>query len=293
MKTIRELRLYEQYQLITEALHPSIQAAIDSNIHPKHKLKAVAAAIKKVATDGEDTGLEHGNKPKKGSSRAVYFPKDEHKYNLDGKEAKSKTVVKVAYPGALDKYNRSGALLGEHQNNTEADHYINQQHGMLHRDEHGNYHTNHEHGVLAPMFEAHHDGHYIHHGRVRPLKKGDFRKLTKTPEHPDGISHDELYCHLNNEHERAHGRPARYMESDEQAEHTASHPLVRKMHHFIANAGQHPGDLVQSNLGVWKHPHTGKEHIVVADYGFSHEVAKHYQEAAREKVRHNIANRRW
>lgn len=282
MKTFKEL-YEEHYWVLDEALHSDIEHAIKSPQVPAHERQThVAIAIRRAIANHQDTGLDDVH-PKKGSSRAVYFPREEHHFTLDGKPAKTKTVMKVAYPGHLDAHNYSGKLLGEHQNKTEADPPTNQHHGIISKDEHGNFHTN-KNGVLPPLFHAHDEHHWLHAGRVDPVDHHQFEHLTKTKGFPKGISHDQFWKNLMHHHDEAHGRVRPRTEEEEKLD---KHPLLRKMHKFISQRGQHPADLDLRNLGQWTHPHTGKKHIVVADYGFSHDVVKHYGDARENQHHHD------
>jgi hypothetical protein len=279
-----EINCYLGCSVLTEQLHTAIQSILDSDqIAPRAKFTHISQTIRHALKRGEDTGLENG-RPKKGSSRAVYFPKDHHEISLDGQSAKVPSVLKVAFHGHADPYNRSGRLLGEHQNLTEGDEDTNYRFGIIRKkDNSDEYETNHEDGILAPHLGSHDDGHYIHQGRVQPIKAGEFRELTKTPEHRRGISHSEFYDALNCHYTDAHGMAYHGAYSPDKIEHLQSHPLVEKAQRFVADAGHHPGDLRKANMGVWTHPHTGQKHIVIADYGFSADVARYYQ-AARERM---------
>lgn len=281
--------------IISEDLHPDIQGTLDSeNMKPEHKLNHVTKTIRHLLKNGHETGLEDA-KPKKGSSRAVFFPKDHHKLHLDGKQTSMPHVVKVAFPGTLDKHNKSGALLGEHQNMVEGDHFTNHHYGIIHAPDHKNpshYKTNHDSGVLAPMLGSHDEGHHISHGRVAPLKAADFKSLTKTASHPKGITHQDFHDAMMMHHDDAHGQGRTSGARREHLEHVQSHPLVEKMWDFASTTGNHPGDMRPANMGVWHHPHDGSKHIVLSDYGFSHDVAKHYQDA-RKNMMNAGRNRGW
>lgn len=277
-----EISYYLSYKVISEKLHPNIQSTLDSskdhqNTH--QKFLNISHAIKGAIKRGEDTGLED-SKPKKGSSRAVYFPKDHHEVHIDGQKTKVPSVLKIAFHGQLDKYNDSGQSLGQHQNHAESDDWTNHHYGIIHEAAPGHYKTNHESGVLAPFLGGDSDnGHYIHQGRIHPIGKGDFRDLTKTEEFPKGISHDEFHAALMSHHADAHGTRHYSKFSPEHIEKVQEHPFVEKVQDFVANTGQHPADLNKRNMGVWHHPVTGNRHLVIADYGYTGEVAKHYQNA--------------
>lgn len=65
--------------------------------------------------------------------------------------------------------------------------------------------------------------------------------------------------------------------------HKEDHPItidgVQKALDMCVNTGTHPADFHKQNLGIWKHPVTGKEHIVSSDAGFSVSVLGAYQKA--------------
>lgn len=271
---------------IHEEIHQDIKDTLDSpNIRVHNKLNLISKHIRKLISNGETTGLQD-SKPKKGSSRAVFFPSEPHKLNIDGHDTEMHTALKVAFPGTLDKYNKSGHLLGEHQNMVEGDHYTAKQYGMLSHDRDNNYHTNHE-GVLAPMLHSHEDGHHVLFGKIHPVKAGDFKNLTKTPEFPKGISHQEMFDNLNHHYNAAHGRSHYGTTSHERISEVDDHPFVRNMQNMIADTGAHPADYNKGNMGVWEHPVTKQKHLVVSDYGFSTEVAKHYQDARKNQMSAN------
>lgn len=58
--------------------------------------------------------------------------------------------------------------------------------------------------------------------------------------------------------------------TDEEHDKRMSHPFVRKVHEMMLNTGMHPGDLRLANMGKLRHPITGKDIPLIADYGFSH-----------------------
>jgi hypothetical protein len=56
--------------------------------------------------------------------------------------------------------------------------------------------------------------------------------------------------------------------------------MVQHFMDYHGNTGNPTHDYMQiGNLGAWKHPLTGKEHIVARDHGFSTEVASAYKSA--------------
>lgn len=263
---------------IEEELSADLRSVIDSEQLPVHaKHTSMARVFRTLLKRGSPTGLSD-EKPKKGSSRAVYFPSEADDINIDGHATKMHSVLKIAYPGKLDKYNDSGSLFGEHQNLAEGDQYLQNTHGMLRKDHDGKYTTNPD-GILAPVVHSHDEGHYLQMGKIDPIKAGDFREFTKTKDFPKGISHDEFYDACNHEHAECNGRTHYGKYSSEQSERVKSHPLVSHAISFMLDHGAHPGDFVKGNMGVWTHPVAGTKHIVLSDYGYSNTLATQYSRA--------------
>jgi len=279
MKSFSELRRYlNDMPIISEEIHQDIHNVLNGPQDARFKLKSMSDRIRSLVKSGQDHGLEDA-KPKKGSSRAVFFPKDPMKMKIDGHDTQMHTAMKVAFPGELDKYAKHGeSLLGEEQNRVEGDHWANSQYGVLRQgDRHDEFHTN-EHGFLAPVLHAHEDGHYIHMGKIEPIKAGEFKQHTKAPGFEKGISHDEMFDYLNHHYSEAHGQRYSGKTKPERIEQLEQHPMLERMHDWMLNTGAHPADLNKRNMGVWTHPVTQKKHIVVSDFGFTGDVAKMYGE---------------
>lgn len=269
--------------ILSEELHKSIQDAMDAETNPKLKLNAVTKTARELIGRGEETGLEN-DKPKKGSSRAVFFPKEHKSINLDGHDVKTPSVVKIAFAGALDKYNHSGALLGQHQNAVESEHWTNKDYAVAHSDHEGKWHTNDE-GILPPHFGHHDDHHHLEMGRVEKFNAKSFREATKHPDYPKGITHREFFDTVNYNWRQAHGQSHYGNTSPERMDELQDHPLISKVSDFVANTDNHPADMNAGNMGLWHHPVTGKKHVVLSDFGFSKEVARHYNDARKEHAR--------
>lgn len=272
---------------VQEELSADIKGVID---HPtmsvQHKHKAMASLLRTMLKRGVHTGIVDA-KPKKGSSRAVYFPSEADDINIDGQDTKMHSVLKVAYPGTLDKHNDSGMLFGEHQNIAEGDHYTQQSYSMLRHNDDGKLVTNHD-GILAPVVHSHDEGHYLQMAKIDPIKAGDFRTHTKTDEFPKGISHDEFYDACNHEHGQCHGRTHHGKTSPERIEQVKEHPLVQSTLSYMFDHGAHPADFNKGNMGVWTHPITGSKHIVLSDYGYDDNLAKEYQKARSKQYKSNF-----
>ena len=269
--------------IIQEELHPELRNVIDNpNLPAHHKHNAMVRLYRTLLKKGMETGLAD-TKPKKGSSRAVYFPSEPDDITIDGQKTKMRSVLKIAYPGRLDPYNKTGLLFGEHQNIAEGNRHLQDSYGMLKLNEDGTYKTN-PNGILAPVIHAHESGHYLHMGQISPIRAGDFRNLTKTEDFPKGISHNEFYDACNHEFDEANGYRNRFSDDyAEKLEKIKEHPLTSMAISFSFHHGTHPGDFVKGNMGIWEHPVTGSKHIVISDYGADANLVREYNRARMAK----------
>jgi hypothetical protein len=170
------------------------------------------------------------------------------------------------------------------QNQAEGgDHWVNHNYRILTQDsEHpGHYHSNKESGIFPPLIDHDHENHeWTHIGHARDIRPGEFRKLTKTKEHPNGISHQDFHLALRRFHDKNHGKYwGRDAKHEAHLDHVDTHPLVQKFMDYHGNTGHPPYDYAQKkNLGVWEHP-DGSQHIVARDHGFNSDVMSAYQKA--------------
>ena len=284
--------------ILTEQLHPEIRSIVTGRRPLGQNVKPLLVKkIKEVTSRGEKTGME-GNMPS-GSSRA-YIPIEEpHSIMLDGAPAQIKTGMKVSIKATLDAHHKAhnydGMSLGELQNRAEAgDYYSQKKYHILTKKEDGTYETNSEHGIFPPRIEEDENGHsWAHVGHATNLTEKRFREITKTPEHPKGISHDDFFSALQRQWDHGHGKYwKREPEHEEHLDRVLSHPLVQKFLEHQYEYNSPPGDYRQmKNLGIFNHP-DGSQHIVARDHGFSDEVMSAYKaarisryEKAREKYR--------
>lgn len=274
--------------LIVESLHPELSNIVSSNTSNKSKQSQLASKIKDLTSRGEKTGIE-GNMPK-GSSRAYLQHAEPHSATVDNKPTSFKVGTKVAIKSALDAYhskaNHGGLSLGQMQNHVEnGDSYVDH-HRILTKDEHGNFHTNHDSGIFPPL--VHHDEKNNEHstvGHSRDLQhRLEFHKLTKNESHPRGISHDDFVAALVRHHDKSNGRHwGQNKTTEKHLDKVDTHPLVQKFQDFHTATGHPPHDYAQmKNMGVFEHP-DGSEHIVARDHGFSNEVASAYADARKRK----------
>lgn len=283
------LGMYANSQVLTEKVHQEIQDIMDnSDIPVSRKLTEVSKKARQLIKSGVDTGME-SDKPKKGSSRAVFFPKEPKKINVDGVDTSTKTAVKIAFPGVLDRHHGEDTTLGQDQNAKESDRFINNNYGILHHDR-GSYKSNdHESGgVLAPVFETHEENHHLEMGRIDKLDTKSVGEATKTKEFPKGLKHDEIQDSMMHEHAMAHGqRKPSSNHSEEHLDKVKEHPWVEHAISMMHDSGMHPGDLRKANMGIYTHPVTGKKHLAIIDYGFSNEIAKKYTKARLNSAKSN------
>ena len=274
------MMMYGKSEILSEAVHEAIQSIMDSDvIHAKNKLAAVSKKAKELIKSGEDTGME-SDKPKRGSSRAVFFPRDHKEITVDGVKTKTPTAVKIAFPGLLDKYHGEETTLGEDQNRIESDGYINKSYGVLRHNPHTDtYHSN-ENPILAPVFSTHPEHHHLEMGRVEKYNAKDLAESTKNKDFPKGLKHDEITTAMRYHHDQAHGQhPLLNGYSNDHLEKVSDHPWVENAISMMHDSGMHPGDLRPANMGIYTHPVTGKKHPVVIDFGFSNDIAKKYNKA--------------
>jgi hypothetical protein len=293
MKITFKQLVESHYGVLTEELHQELKDVLNapetdrsgtSGKLYQRKLTNFSAKVKDLSKRGEDTGLEGGT-PKRGSSRAVYFPTEPKHITIDGAPAQQHTAVKVAFAGALDKHTGDSHLLGEHQNIIESDHFTRDNHSMLRHTNDHHYEYNPD-GVTAPVLDHHEDGHWLEMAHADKLTGKKFTELTKTESHPKGLKFDHFHEALKNDHAAAHGEHSGTDDHD----HLREHPLYQNTQDFIYNTGNHPVDLRLQSMGVWRHPVTGKEHPVIRDYGYSNDIAKLYSKGGQNSMK---ANRGW
>lgn len=274
------MKSYSQFirSLLIEAIHRELQEILDSpesDISSTKKYTRITKKIRELSNRGEDIGLEN-SRSKKGSSRAVFFPKDGRKIILEGHETEVPTAVKIAFPGQWDgrQYRNHGdQLLGEMQNGAENNWYKQKEHAVIYEED-GKYYRNPE-GVLPPVFRGHNEDHWLEMAKCRDLRDGEFSELTKNADFPNGLKFEQFRNALMWIHHDHGAIKNTYPKPDAKL---MNHPLVANNETFIKDTGFHPGDVVHDNLGVFEDPVTGARSIVHRDYGFSNEVQREYAE---------------
>lgn len=266
--------------LITEALHPELQAIVSSN-NSSTKKGNMVRKIKELSERGEKTGIE-GNMPQ-GSSRAYLQHEEPHQIILDDKPTSIKTGTKIAIRASLDKHHYGPMRLGNMQNEAEnGDWMVNREYRILKEErEKGHFTTNKETGIFPPLIDHDEQNHeWSHVGHVDDLKSGDFRKLTKNADYPKGISHMDFFNALDRYDRSWNGKYWKGSDEDEKhLDYVSEHPLVQKFVDYHGNFGAPVSDYIQKkNLGVWEHP-DGSKHIVARDHGFSSGVMVAYRNA--------------
>ena len=227
----------------------------------------------------------------KGSSRAYLKHAEPHSITLDGKHAEIEHGTKVAIKSSLDRYHNKkehdGHSLGQMQNDAEnGDHWVNNNYRILTHEGNNNFKSNKESGIFPPLIEHDEDAHHwAHVGHARNIKgEKEFKNLTKSESHPEGISHNDFTSALMRQHEVNNGKYWPRSESfEKKMDSIHSHPLYQKFTDYHGNTGNSPVDLQNmGNMGVFHHP-DGSKHIVARDHGFDLGVQKAYKDATTEK----------
>lgn len=280
-------------RLVVEELHPDLQKIIKAPPgQMKNKKARVVATLAYLKQSGQKTGVE-GQMPE-GSSRAYLKHEEHHPVTVDGQQTHMATGIKFAVNAYLDSYHNKkqwgDMKLGQLQNEAEnSDHFINSQYRILAKHDDGTFHTNHEHGIFPPLID-HDDEHHewAHVGHVSSVSEGDFKKITATPTHRDGISHKDFMDALKRDWNRNHGKYYRKdMTTEEHLDHVTAHPLVQKFIEHGNTTHMPPWDYDQiENMGKWKHPVTGEHHIVARDHGFNANVYDAYK-IAQDRAKQN------
>jgi hypothetical protein len=174
------------------------------------------------------------------------------------------------------------------------DWHVNEHYRVLTKDHNRtdghHYVSNTESGIFPPLVEHDHDSHsWSHIGHVDKIAAGKFRTITKSNTHPLGITHEDFCDALERDWYKNHGKWWHTGDvSEKRLDHITEHPLVQKFLDHQNNYHAPPHDYRQKgNMGIWTHPHTGEQHIVARDHGFSDEVAAAYKEARKKSNRQN------
>ena len=267
--------------ILTEELHPEIHQLLGAHINSydrRSKITSIANRVRELTERGEQPGLTD-DKPKQGSSRAVFFTTDHHEAKIDGVPAKIPHVIKIAIRGTLDRYRQPTApLLGEMQSLHEIE--SSKEHSVLTKGEDGNFTTN-PHGFLPPLIDHEHRGKWMSVVKIAPITSRKFTELTKTPDFPHGLTHKTFLNAISYHYDNAHGYTNM---SDPHMDDLILHPLVNNVLRYCAKTNTVPHDFERRNLGIWQHPVTGQEHIVASDAGFSFKVMLAYQAAQEARL---------
>lgn len=280
-----QFKTFIETQVLNEEIHKDIMDTANANYSKHYKFNLITKKVRSLIKQGQDTGLVD-DKPKKGSSRAVFFPKDDHEAIVDGVQTKIPHVLKISFSGRLDKnLPNDHPLLGTMQNEHEIS--ASRYHSVL-TDVGDNKFKSNPEGFLPPLLASHDDGHWMSVGKVSKIDSTSFKNATKTEDFPKGISHkefrDAVVMHWNESQGR--GDQLYVATPKEKLEKVGEHPLVQRALDFCINTDTHPGDFEPRNMGIWTHPVTGEKHVVAADAGFSREVAKAYSKARKAGMRY-------
>lgn len=216
--------------------------------------------LKHIKTNNDDIN----NKTVNGSTRKVFFLKENTNIVLDNKIVNLPTVIKIAYEGCFDDITGVDLLLGEIQNESEIN-CSKSQYGILIPSDKG-YIFNPE-GVFNNVI-THHKLHWVEAIKLKPLLAMSFPKLTKTKSIPAGLDYDVFSRVLLVEAALRKGIVPKYTKSlyhDKYLEHY----LVKNILAFTLEHSLAMNDIahVIHNWGIFTHPITNKQYPIILDYG--------------------------
>lgn len=248
----RAMKSFKQH--VKESLHPKVKSALDA-APPELALHSARGVFRRLRGQGIDSGITSSKAPK-GSSRAVMFGK-EHDIVVDGQPTKTKGVLKMAFNGERT-FGGSGTgphgerLLGQLQNRAEAS-KPTQKYATLTRKKDGTYKTNPK-GVLPPVFSTGKDNKYLHMGHARDVTRDELYDLTGY----SGYDFEDAVIRPSNK--------------------DLKNKIIRKFHNFHLRTGIQ--DFHGDNIGMWTHPLTGEEHLVLRDAGFDLDTKMAYRDTS-------------
>lgn len=177
-----------------------------------------------------------------GSSREYYKQTKPSSITIDGNKTSIETGIKVAYNGKF------GTEIGLKQNENETRNLS--KHQIIRKDENGDYHTN-ENGVILPTLDHDKNHKWVQVPHIEPLSgKTKLEDYTKTPEHPNGLTNDDI------EKTFVLGK-----------HHVDSHPFIQAVRKFADENNIAHADIHHENIGIFTHPVTGKKYPVLHDHG--------------------------
>lgn len=221
--------------------------------------------------------------PRKGSSRIYLAQKEPHPVKIDGVDTRIPVGLKVSLRGKENKKHDAkkfdGLSLGALQNRAEHN-PANDEHRVLIRTggttKKPEYKYN-PHGVLPPLIkhdQKHHEWSFV--GHIQDLNPR-LAHHTRTKEYPHGMSAESLEGALRHAHKERNGDEGGYHPDDREDYNTyKNHPVFKQFNNYHAKTGLYPRDYSNGNLGVWTHPKTGQQHIIMRDHGYDDTTSKAY-----------------
>lgn len=267
-------------QLLNETLTKRMKGILDgeSNIHDKNE-KLMKQGLKS---------------PDEGSARHYYQLRTSKKIVIDGIKTAIPHGVKIAARTDLDDYHTDEPF-GIRQNKTESDPLLKRFSVLIpHETKTEEYVTN-DSGILAPVFDHENDGKWLEMAHVEPLRYKNMSEIEHskiTDRVASILKHDnfpnvktindlrETILHLSHKMQNS-----AYKMPQEHMQRVIHHPVIRKFCEIVANTNLYAGDMSENNMGIWKHPITNKDHLVLHDYGASNKIMDDYK-----KVFHKIQN---
>lgn len=141
----------------------------------------------------------------------------------------------------------------------------------------GNSYVTNENGVLAPVLNKGKNGSWLEVAHVDKIDEDDNNeKLSKLLSHNGkNFSWNDIRTHLKMKYLDKH-----YIGNSE----LENHPLVKKFKNLMDKTDISPFDFTEKNIGIWKHPITKKEHVVLLDYGASKKLLNQYDTATENYI---------
>lgn len=255
--------------LLAEALTREIKDFLDSDL--------------KLSDKHEGINYYGASLKGRGSSRNYYKFDTPKKISLDGEPISVEHGVKIPIISNLDHYH-SNEIFGKQQNKNESLTAFNSHRTLIKNGK--EYKTN-ENGVLAPVFSSHPEGKWIEMAHVEPIENKNyneektkeinqrFKNSIQNKDFPD-ITWNDIHGSLKRLEQTKHNNNVL---DDNDKKILDKHPVAKGLSKLIGNTSISAYDLTRDNIGLWKHPKTKKDHVVVLDYGASRKLLSDYDDA--------------
>lgn len=263
-------KLFLAFSLLAEELTKATKDFLDSDakINDKHEWLGINDAAMKG----------------KGSSRRYYKFHTKKNIKIDGINTSIEHGIKIPVISNLDYYH-DGDLFGKQQNKIESDSKLDK-FRVLKKTKDG--YTTNVNGVLSPVLSSNKNGKWVETVDVIPLEHSKYtrnesiaannrmKNALSTSEFPN-MSWEKIRSSLNSFNKLKHNND--HVLTDDQKNIVKNHPVGRVLADLLTHTNISVDDLSSENVGIWKHPITGKDHPVILDYGASKKLLSDYDDA--------------